>query len=1541
MDIAQGATGTWGGMFSTVERLGAAGEPGREFLQTLSGRMGSYARANLAGLTPISELGIEAAAAAPSVTVRGRGELSRRLQGLGRGNLAEAISNLPADVTVTGADVGGVGRLNTLTFSMEGMAEDVTVPVVGRRGIYRVGAPATRQGGRNLYVARRVADLETAHGALVAGSLETVAPKFFDLDEFVANTFTKYHSQVAAAGVQDDLSAFLRGTVESSTAWETSEYRPTRRGIMGTSRAARMRAKQQMLRLPQSGALASAMGFPTGREALIDPVLGAVQNQDVYGWMGRHGLVQAGSETAARNLVYERMTELGRLSYGSWKNPLSKAHTLLREWNKSYSTELPSNLASQYQWSPVTTTAFQREIGDKSHIMMNLQGVYESEVNLLRERLVAPEGGAARGIEDLLTGAGIRDPRMRAATQRGLTVLARMNEGIFAAAIPRGAEMVSSRGIIVDELNPALGDLRNLVGTEVPTGTAIGRDIFDDALKGSSYMSARDSRTIIRGAQAFRDPKTQTMRMALQLEERTGAWDAKFGTAALKGFNDPIDADAVTGMQRFLRYLRADKAHAAMYGNAPVLPLPSVGKTRGAVAGFALWSSIKKSQDLHVNLLSNLMTRHFAGMTSAARGQIVNKLAQHRVTVEQVTSGQWRAVINTSRLRGPGLTRLYRGLEGAVGGIYRGIYRTPERYFRHARGLTGAEFWGSRFQTASRQGLAGVRGMLSKQTRSMAGIMGLEASLHGITTHGLAWDTLEINLPHQAPVTIHEINILNRMGARKTARGLMRRRMFRGERASTMQFNQLNQAFGRTRGELLAGDISAAGATRMTLDDVTAIHKMNVARGTKLDLPNWRTLKRYQNNFVIDLTTAFAHMKGAAAEVRSRLGTQIIVPGTLTDLWGKPHTTPLGNVVSTEPFVEPLENMLRNVMRYYDTGDVTALTKASGDKATYLAKLSDTMNNLATGRKGMTPDVGAWSAGRAIFRDYRRQFGGLGEDFAKRVVGVPQAEFGRLVGKLTRETGRSFEQLVERGVIMQKGERYFLTGVSKRFPITSADPAFIFADETVRKGMALDEANRIVKRLDFDGDTVYAHIMMRRGEVKELLGMATDPSSIANRYYNEFLLQGQIFGGVSEDILEKYAGGRGAQFSEDVIDIMTQRAGKMLSLPEQVRAGGAELTAKAATVHIGRYSNLSKTLDFMTIQQGGNIRAQVMRQHMAERLQQMSIDFGREAGRIKGADATAIAGLIQKSMNLAAEGHISEANRVLRQIFEDIGMAEELMKEVGIAERAGLDVAAHGKVMSGLVENFYGGLDVSEMNQRMNYATAMLKKGLEGRNYEQQLASYFALTGLRGEAGAAGVLPYPSSGRAGARSQVSAWNRAQKMRQTGQHILGDVWKRFKGTPHAKAAATFAGGAAVMAAGIGLMKSPTEFKAPPPSNTGAARAAMRTPDTAMVGATGEAPIPGGRHGNIASRKGAKYSGRSGGVTLNERRYYYDQTNRVPNVTAYDEVPEGDAIASASEIESAMRRGMGGGNAQVTMINDPQARRYSRQEMDDKMREEMLR
>jgi hypothetical protein len=238
---------------------------------------------------------------------------------------------------------------------------------------------------------------------------------------------------------------------------------------------------------------------------------------------------------------------------------------------------------------------------------------------------------------------------------------------------------------------------------------------------------------------------------------------------------------------------------------------------------------------------------------------------------------------------------------------------------------------------------------------------------------------------------------------------------------------------------------------------------------------------------------------------------------------------------------------------------------------------------------------------------------------------------------------------------------------------------------------------------------------------------------------------------------------------------------------------------------------------------------------------------------------------------------------------------------------------------------------------------SLLKRGLRRDKLHSALAEWMADQKFRAAGGEAGWIHMPG-GLPEATAEIKRINTAIKEgAKAAGHILDDVWKTFRVSPQAMAAGTIIAGAGILAAGIGLFSSPSDFKEPPYPSSQAARATMGSPDVGMVGATGEAPVPGSRGGHVASRYEPEAVPRfRRGTFMNSKRFYYDQSNRTPRISTYSSASPEEASFAAAEMGDEIRRTSGGQmGSTVNVVNSPQARRYSRHEMRSRAREELYR
>jgi hypothetical protein len=353
-------------------------------------------------------------------------------------------------------------------------------------------------------------------------------------------------------------------------------------------------------------------------------------------------------------------------------------------------------------------------------------------------------------------------------------------------------------------------------------------------------------------------------------------------------------------------------------------------------------------------------------------------------------------------------------------------------------------------------------------------------------------------------------------------------------------------------------------------------------------------------------------------------------------------------------------------------------------------------------------------------------------------------------------------------------------------------------------------------------------------------------------------------------------------------------------------------------------------------------------------LQQLSIDFGRAVsggGVTAIKDPSALARVIGQAWQLAGKAPASTeggANELMRGVFKDLGFTEKfqsVIKESGGTEE---DI----NMLNRLTENFFStvtpeghriDIDQAMLSARSEFMDSLLKRGLRRDKMEEALSEFVYDQMIRSKGGEEGWLAVPGHMPKSAEMISEANAYIKQAAAATAHIAKDVWKRFKGSPEARAAGVVLAGAGIVAAGVGLMSSPQPFEPAGYGTSKSASAIMRSPDVAMVGEGGEAPVPGSRGGHVASSLAPQAVPRySKGVHMQHKRFYYDQSNRVPRTTSYNATTPEEASFQASEMSDDMYRSQRGGmNTSVNVVNSPSARRYSRNEMRNRVREDLYR
>ena len=224
---------------------------------------------------------------------------------------------------------------------------------------------------------------------------------------------------------------------------------------------------------------------------------------------------------------------------------------------------------------------------------------------------------------------------------------------------------------------------------------------------------------------------------------------------------------------------------------------------------------------------------------------------------------------------------------------------------------------------------------------------------------------------------------------------------------------------------------------------------------------------------------------------------------------------------------------------------------------------------------------------------------------------------------------------------------------------------------------------------------------------------------------------------------------------------------------------------------------------------------------------------------------------------------------------------------------------------------------------------------------EVQQAKTGLAASLEGQANLAGE-GFPSVGKgSGGESgaMLTAWNKMKAGAKGTTHILEESWRMAKQSQHFGTAR----GAAIATLGLMAAKdiftSPTEMNSP--EYTGRQRTLMQSPDVGLAGMSG-APMPGSGGGH-AVRGGEWRSPRrvdrpNPPQNTIPKRYYVNQTNRVPRVRYNASGDPYDQNAYASEVSSHIQR-MAGGDSRINMVHDATSRRMNEVEFQDKMRHDL--
>lgn len=1496
------------------------------YLERVLQRARQYQEAGISGLVGPEQFGVNLRDAGRPLM--GRDKAIAMLRKQGRGDIADMLRD------TRGIDVGvwtrGRGKARVATSVLvgaEGMHESqyLQIPLV-KEGMFTTG-PAQK----NKYQLRKqvfVDDLLESVSQMAEGPVKPVQAIAGDV--WAAKMVHKYMPKARQMGIESEFLTWVNETVERSATWDVSAWRGDRRGLAPNKAMSMLRTNQAMVNLPQSVPLQRLLGMPTDQFQLVDPVMGHFTDDRIHKVMKASGYLQMGSENAARNAVFDSAKNLARHSFAAWETPINKPARFSRDFGKPYNV-LATGKAAGLAWIPAGTRAERNLLRGNMPLAAQFHGMFDEEIELLRDVLMMVEDPHVKPLSPFFTEMARADQREMVQSimtkygntrqlRKDLRTLADVHEGIFAAAIHKDAMMQNMKPVALSHLNQALlpehirgalnsgkklslEDLRSgLVGMEIDRATFYGFDRNTRGAVAGTYQGK------IRGQMRILDVAIDQGQFVLQTEELYPMAYAKIGTHAIKGeARIPISSRSANKFLEMLRFFRSDKRFSKLYGADPVLPLPVAAPQ--TVTAFAPFQSLRKIQGVTETTLGTIATTYLPSMSKAGRARALKMLRGSGIAVSkrgQVFQATFADVKNP--LAGRGAEKM-RAQQGAVKTLAHEIITTPEMYF--AKG-------------ASALGLGGDFSQLKNVTPDEALAM---VNMRAITTTLQPWNTMITNIPKQAGLTMHELMFMKRHGMVRTYEELVQRRARFGVEATTGGFfdalTRMAEA-GRMEGTAVE---NVLGPGRV----FSAAEAAEISRRPKTGL-NMRTLEKYRDNFIVDLAVAENFKESAALKMRQFMGdTKVLVPGMATDLYGRPFLTETGRFIDPEQFLNPLKDMMDQVRIFQETGDQMALSRAANFKRQYLGKLYGAISAYTAGRASITPDPMAWTAGIVDYRSYRRQYRRtLGDDIASRIVGLAPERWESL-----RRQG---------AVVREKGGVKFLMGITKRYPITSADPAIFVADPILARrsgpdAIAVDEIHRYVKQMDWDGDTLYAHLVKDGASADELMRAVTTKQGS----YRRFLHLAKYMGGAQEEMTEMVKRRAAGLISEGVVDAFTQRVGKMGALSD---VAVADMMSKYFTSQVGRYSNLSKALAASVDAIDDTTDRRLMRFFLADQLQQLAIEFGKQAERFGSSfDPGALAKVMERAMATAMAGgaeNIEQANKAMRRVFEDINLVaeqKERMAAFSAAERKNIE-----EVFEQVTRGFFTGMDPERARRSVDMLKAAQAKEMTvlSKRTAAEAENAF-LTNVRALAEGAELdtgIPVMGKMAGKSRQAIGHMNKAMKYMGEMKRGLGDIVKGVRGTPGWRAAKAIGGAALVGAGIIGAMTPAVELDTGVSSS--AHRGVQRAPDVGMVGASGEAPMPGSRGGHVASRKGARYVPRSQTpAMMNSRRFYYDQTNRVPNMTIYN---TGDPLSGAqryAEAESAMKMSLGaGGRSSVNVNYSPNARRMSQYEMNDRVRADML-
>jgi hypothetical protein len=820
---------------------------------------------------------------------------------------------------------------------------------------------------------------------------------------------------------------------------------------------------------------------------------------------------------------------------------------------------------------------------------------------------------------------------------------------------------------------------------------------------------------------------------------------------------------------------------------------------------------------------------------------------------------------------------------------------------------------------------------LSKEAEASGNLVKMLMS-SGILTNAVPWDAYIINTPRNAAITNTALQMLKGYGFKHTMNELLSRRNLTGTGQDTSLFYE---AWRR----MMKSGIEGPGVIDELKLPTFGINQTTIGQ---FDTGSWRQINKYKTAaFVIDLKQAESALEAGSLE--QILGVdRLVVPGLNTDLYSRPHYVK-GRIAENESFAYSLERALNLIRKAHETGRLEYLHRAKEHVAEYMSGVSKLSGDLMLGRSGKASDTGPFAGGRVKFKDYAREMKGhktLGT-LGRMVVGVSPEDYDDMIRETTRRLGK------KRLARLNMNPASWFVGTVERQPITDVGPAIIYRDKELVKGqIALDESRRLLSKMDFDGDTMIARMLFREKSVKEMMNAIEGVTPAGKAYYQRWEYLKSISDAM-DDLSEQaaVAGGYKDIYSaigkrlEEHQPVFSFRTGELI-------ADRGQLSAKALTSWIGRYSNLSDQLRFVGMG-SGSLEDRLLRTDIAFMLKQTSIDFARKYKA--GLNPGTLADEIEQTMTMAgaagATGDkelIKAANEKLYSAFQHLGIESGIREAITRrrttenltkAQIEALD--ALEKRVPYLLQNWYSDLDPADVAKRAEVYKYTFAKYVPEGSPEEIMNYLHEVAEARHEAPGMG-LPVGSSGARESRARLSAANRAKSMAAGSRHILRDLYTKLKGGE----AGTVLAAGAIASIGLAALFGATTSPAPMDRPSGPFTMA---PDRALVGIDGEAPIAGAGYGQAAERGSMAsplgYSSAPRPVIQRERRFYVDQANRVPALRMYSNEEPADASRYAMEVNNVMSAGYGGGSS-INIVNDATNRRRTRLELADDAREDLI-